>query len=272
MGEQGLRLVVTGAMGRMGQALVRAIDRDQELKLIGTTERHDHPLIAKDIGMLLLGRHIDVPLENDLRNVIISAQAIIDFTMPEAATWHALVAAQYQLPLVMGTTGLSAEQRETVRRAAESTRIVLAPNMSIQVNLLFYLARRAAQVIGLDTDIEIVETHHRNKADAPSGTALRLAEIIGRELGYEEPAEYYLHGRQGHTGVRPAGRIGLHAVRGGDVVGRHDLLFLGEGETLTLSHHANSRDNFVRGALRAAGWLQNQPNGLYDMGDVLGLK
>jgi len=271
MGEQGLRLVVTGAMGRMGQALVRAIDREKDLQLIGATERHDHPLIAKDVGTLLLGRHIDVPLENDLRNVIVSAQAILDFTMPESAVWHAQVAARYKLPLVLGTTGLSAEQHKAVRRAAEETRIVLAPNMSIGVNLLFHLARRAARAIGLDADIEIVETHHRHKADAPSGTALRLAEIVGAELGYDDPAEYYIHGRQGYTGVRPAGRIGLHAVRGGDVVGRHDLMFLAEGETLTLSHNANSRDCLVRGALRAAGWLQNQPAGLYDMGDVLGL-
>ncbi|MDP8223028.1 MAG: 4-hydroxy-tetrahydrodipicolinate reductase [Candidatus Lernaella stagnicola] len=267
-----LRVVVTGAMGRIGRALVRYIHDADGMTLVGATERPDHPDIAKDVGLLVCGEPSSVMLESELRNAVVSAQVIIDFTAPEATAAHAGIAARFALPLVIGTTGLSGEHRAAVQAAADKTAIVAAPNMSIGVNLLFHLARRAAEVIGEDCDIEIVESHHRNKVDAPSGTALRLAEIVGEALGYEDPSEYYLHGREGHTGVRPGGRIGLHAVRGGGVVGEHDLQFLADAEVLTLSHRALTRDNFVRGAVRAAYWLQDRAPGLYDMGDVLGLK
>ncbi len=270
--DRGLRLVVTGAMGRMGQALVRYIAANEGVDLVGATERHDHPDIGMDVGQAILGKTNGVSLEIELRTALISAQAIIDFTLPEASVAGAAVAARYGIPLVIGTTGLHDEHKEAIAHAAGDIPIVLAPNMSVGVNLLFYLARHAARVIGEDTDVEIVETHHRNKVDAPSGTALRLAQIVGDELGYETPEEYYLHGRVGHTGVRPGGRIGLHAVRGGGVVGSHDLHFYADAEVLTLSHQALSRDNFVRGAVRAAHWLQGKDAGLYDMGDVLGLK
>ncbi|MHA1569653.1 MAG: 4-hydroxy-tetrahydrodipicolinate reductase [Alphaproteobacteria bacterium] len=267
-----LKLTVTGAMGRMGQALVRAIHADEGCELVGATERHEHPDIGKDVGGLILGRNLDLGLENDLRNAILGAQAIIDFTLPEASIWHGEVAAKYNIPFVVGTTGLNAEHRGKLLEYAETIPVVFAPNMSVGVNLLFHLAQRVAQVIDDDYDAEIVEKHHRNKVDAPSGTALRLAEIVAREWDREEPAEFFDHGRQGQVGVREYGRIGLHAVRGGDVIGEHDLHFLGAGEILTLSHRATSRDNFVKGALRAAHWLQKQEPGLYDMGDVLGLK
>ena len=272
MSEDRLNLVVTGALGRMGRALLRFIAAEPELELVGATERHEHPEIGQDVGRLALGEPNGVMVENDLRNCIVSAKAIIDFTSPEATVGHAGVAAQSGIPLVIGTTGLSAEQREKIVAAAADVPIVLAPNMSIGVNLLFFLARHATRVMGEDTDIEIVESHHRNKVDAPSGTALRLAEVVGEELGYENPEEFYTHGRVGHTGVRPAGRIGLHALRGGGIVGEHDLQLIGDAEVVTLSHRALSRDNFVRGAIRAAYWLQGKDAGLYDMGDVLGLK
>jgi len=267
-----LKIVVTGAMGRMGQALIRYICAHDGYELLGAVERHDHPDLAKDVGLLLLGRPLEVLLENDLRNVILGAQAVIDFTLPEAALRHAEWTAPRGLPLVIGTTGVSAEQRARIEALAEQAPIVLAPNMSIGVNLLFHLARRAAQTLDEEYDVEIVETHHRNKVDAPSGTALRLAEIVARQWDREEPDEFFDHGRHGQVGVREYGRIGLHAVRGGDVVGEHDLHFFGQGEALTLSHRATSRDNFVKGALRAARWLQGRDPGLYDMQDVLGLR
>jgi 4-hydroxy-tetrahydrodipicolinate reductase len=267
-----LKIVVTGAMGRMGQALIRYICSHDGYELHGAVERHDHPDLARDIGALLLGRPLEVKLENDVRNVILGAQVVVDFTLPDAALRHAEWVAPHGIPLVVGTTGLSAKQRAKLEKLAKHAAIVLAPNMSVGVNLLFHLARHAAEVLDEEYDVEIVETHHRNKVDAPSGTALRLAEIVARQWDREEPGEYFDHGRQGSVGVREYGRIGLHAVRGGDVVGEHELHFFGPGEALTLSHRATSRDNFVKGALRAARWLQGRAPGLYDMQDVLGLR
>lgn len=272
MNDERLNIVITGALGRMGRALAHFAAASDDIELTGATERYDHELLAQDVGLLLLGKASGVTLENDLANVIVGAKAVIDFTFPEASVNHARVAARYHLPLVIGTTGLTAEHRDAIAEAAADAPIVVAPNMSIGVNVLFHLARRAARALGEDMDIEIVETHHRDKVDAPSGTALRLAEIVGEELGYDNPEDYFIHGRVGHTGARPGGRIGLHAVRGGGVVGSHDLHFLGAAESLTLRHEALSRENFVRGAIRAAFWLQGKEPGLYDMGDVLGLK
>lgn len=266
------KIVVTGAMGRMGQAVVRFVRAEPDMELAGAVERPDHPDIAGDIGALALGGNLGVQLQDSLPDAIISAHAVIDFTYPEASVRHAEVCARHQVPLVTGTTGLDEKQREKIRRHAQQTPIVLAPNMSVGVTLLFHLARRAAGVLGEDYDVEIVETHHRNKVDAPSGTALRLAQVVADERGAEDPAALYDHGRVGQVGVRERGRIGLHAVRGGDVVGKHELGFYGAGEVVALSHLATSRDNFVKGALRAARWLQGKPPGLYDMGDVLGLK
>jgi 4-hydroxy-tetrahydrodipicolinate reductase len=272
MSETALKIVVPGALGRMGRALIRLIDTQPDCVLHSAIERAGHPDISKDVGGLVLGRANGIHLENDIRKVLASTDAIVDFSTPEATLLHAELAAKYRIPLVIGTTGLIAAYKDKIRIAAESTPIVMAPNMSVGVNLLFYLTRQAARVLAADTDVEIVETHHRLKVDAPSGTALRLAEIVGEELKYPEPADYYDCGRCGQVGARPAGRIGIHAVRGGDIVGHHDVNFYGAGEVFTLTHFATSRDNFAKGALRAAVWLQQQPNGLYDMGDVLGLK
>ncbi len=272
MSGERLRVVVAGALGRMGQALVRHIVADEGCELVGAVERPDHPDIGKDVGALVCARGLSVSLESDLRHAVISAQAIIDFSAPDASARNADVAAGHGVALVVGTTGLSDEHKARLRAAAAKTAVVVAPNMSVDVNVLFYLARRAAEIIGAEADVEIVETHHRQKVDAPSGTALRLAEVVGQALGYDEPADYFDHGRHGQVGPRPGGRIGLHAVRGGDVVGRHELHFYGLGEELCLTHAATSRDNFVRGAIRAAHWLQGRSAGYYDMGDVLGLK
>jgi len=268
-----LPVVVTGVMGRMGGKIAQAVLADESMELVGATERHDHPDIASDVGMLLIGRNLDIKLENDLRNAVLGAKAIIDFTLPEATVANARVAADKKIPFVAGTTGLDAKQRDAIRECAADIPLVHAPNMSVGVNLLFHLTRQVARVLDVGYDVELVEVHHRNKVDSPSGTAARLAEIVAREWGHEDdPEALFDHGRHGQVGVRPEGRIGIHAVRGGDVVGKHDLNFYGAGEVLTLSHLATNRDNFVKGALRAAHWVQKQPPGLYDMGDVLGLK
>lgn len=267
--DAALKIVVTGAMGRMGRMFIRHILATPGLALYGAVERHDHPLVGRDIGPEFVGRPIDISLENDLRNTIVAANAVIDFTMPEASLTYVKVCADKGIPYVCGTTGMRDGTLDEFRALAAQTRTVFAPNFSMGVNLLIALTRRTARVLGDDFDIEIVEAHHRHKEDAPSGTALALARAAAEETGVDESAFEY--GRQGRCGARESGRIGVLAVRGGDVVGDHDVQFLGDGERLVLTHRASSREVFVRGAIRAALWLQNREPGLYSMMDVLGL-
>jgi 4-hydroxy-tetrahydrodipicolinate reductase len=267
-----VRCVVTGATGRMGSAIVRAIAASEgEFALYGATERHDHPQLGKDVGTLLGLGPLDVPLENDLRNCLVAADAIVDFTSPDASLWHAEIAAEKGKALVVGTTGFSPAQKEKLARAAEQTRILLSPNMSLGVNVMFHLAQVAARLVGEEYDAEIVEMHHRRKVDSPSGTAMELGRRVAAawELDLENAR---VDGRKGAVGERPAGQIGFHAVRGGDVIGEHHLILAGPGERLEIVHRAESRENFVRGALRAAYFLARQTeNGLYSMADVLRL-
>jgi 4-hydroxy-tetrahydrodipicolinate reductase len=267
-----VRCVVPGATGRMGSAIVRAIAASGgEFVLYGATERHDHPSLAKDVGGLLGLGPLDVPLENDLRNCIVASDVVIDFTSPDASLWHLAVAAEKGKAIVIGTTGFAPAQKEKIAEAATSARVLLSPNMSLGVNVLFHLARVAATLVGDEYDAEIVETHHRRKADSPSGTALELGRRVA--AAWESDLEAVrVDGRKGVVGERPAGQIGFHAVRGGDVIGEHHLILAGPGERLELVHRAESRENFVRGALRAAYFLaQRTEPGLYTMADVLRL-
>lgn len=265
-----LKVVVTGAMGRMGQALIRYALDHPDFILFGATERHDHPMIGQDIGRLMAGNAADLSLESDLRRTLMGANAIVDFTEPEGSLLHLAVAAEQDVPIVIGTTGFNAAQLDEIRQTADAARVVLSPNMSVGVNLMWKLAARAAKVLGDQFDAEIVEVHHRNKADAPSGTALRMAQAVAAAWDKEldDCADY---GRSGNVGRRERGRIGLHAVRGGDIVGEHRLSFFGPGEEIFVGHRATSRENFVKGAYRAAQFLQNARPGLYSMMDVLGL-
>jgi 4-hydroxy-tetrahydrodipicolinate reductase len=267
-----VRCVVTGATGRMGAAIVRAIAASEgEFALYGATERHDHPQLAKDVGVLLGLGPLDVPLENDLRNCIVASDVIIDFTAPDASLWHLDVAAEKEKAIVIGTTGFTPAQKEKIAEIAGRARVLFSPNMSLGVNVLFHLAQVAARLVGPEYDAEIVETHHRRKVDSPSGTALELGRRVAAawELDLENAR---VDGRKGAVGERPAGQIGFHAVRGGDVVGEHQLILAGPGERLELVHRAESRENFVRGALRAAYFLAGRAEpGLYTMADVLSL-
>jgi 4-hydroxy-tetrahydrodipicolinate reductase len=264
-----LKAVVTGAAGRMGQMILRNLTATPWCAIYGATERHDFPDLGEDVGELFWGRPNGIMLENDLRHAIIGANVVIDFTSPDASLAHAKICAEAQIPFVCGTTGLKGAGFETFCSHASRTRTVFAPNFSVGINLMLGLAQKAAVVLEEEFDVEIVETHHRNKVDAPSGTALLLARTVGNELGVKEDAIDY--GRKGDVGVREYGRIGLHAVRGGDVVGEHELHFFGEGEQITIRHRASSRSTFVRGAIRAALWLQDKAPGLYSMRDVLGI-
>ncbi len=264
------RVVIAGAAGRMGQLLVRCARATNGIELVGALETAGHAALGTDAGLLAGSGPTGIAIGCDPAAALANADVLIDFTAPAAAPVSAEVVARLGKGLVLGTTGLDAAETAAVRAAAARTPIVWAPNMSLGVNLLFALVERTAALLGPDYDIEIVETHHRHKKDAPSGTALRLAEkaAAGRQQDLGATAVY---GRHGLTGARPCGEIGVHAVRSGDVVGDHVVSFGTDGERIELSHRATSRAAFANGALKAALWLAGRPPGLYDMQDVLGL-
>jgi len=262
------RIAVSGAAGRMGQALVRCACSLPTVQLVAALEQAGHAALGRDAGAVAGLEPCGVRITDDTEAVR-AADVLIDFTMPSAAPGNAALAASLDKGFVLGTTGLDREESQAVREAARRIPIVWSPNMSLGVNLLFALVAKAAGVLGLEYDVEIIETHHRHKKDAPSGTALRLAQKVAEGRG-QDCAQVIAHGRHGMTGERPSGQIGLHAVRAGDAVGEHTVLFATEGERLEFSHRATSRNAFAMGALHAAIWLTGRPPGLYDMQDVLG--
>ena len=265
-----MRIGIVGADGRMGQTLVRTVIGTEGCELIGAISKHDSPAQGMDAGMLAGLEPCGVRIGEDPVPLFADADAVIDFTAPAVTVDYSALAAQGKTVHVIGTTGLDSEQEQALRKAARHTQIVYAPNMSMAVNLLFALTRRVAEVLGDEFDIEIVEMHHRHKVDAPSGTALGLgrAAAEGRGVDLDERA---VRSRDGHTGARRPGDIGFAALRGGDVVGDHSVVFAGPGERLELSHRAGGREIYARGALRAAQWGHGKPPGLYGMADVLGL-
>jgi 4-hydroxy-tetrahydrodipicolinate reductase len=269
--DERVGIAVVGASGRMGRMLVRAVAETPQARLTGATERPGHPWIGRDLGEALSGSPSGVVVEDDPLEVFARSQAVLDFTTPAATMLHAELAAQARLTHVVGTTGLEREHLERLAAAARHAVIVRAGNMSVGVNLLTVLARRVAAVLGPEYDIEIVEMHHRGKVDAPSGTALMLGEAAaaGRRVNLADVAE---RGRDGVTGPRASGAIGFASLRGGDVVGEHEIIFAGPGERVTLGHVATDRMLYARGAIRAALWGQDQEPGQYNMIDVLGLR
>lgn len=270
-GASGPGLVVTGASGRMGQTLLRLIAAPGSgARLVGAVERAGHPWIGRDAGEAMGGAPLGLRVTDDPLEAFARAQGVIDFTAPAATVEFAALAAQARAVHVIGTTGLEAEHLSRIAAAARHAVVVRAGNMSLGVNLLVALTRKVAAALGEDWDVEIVEAHHRLKVDAPSGTALMLGEAAaqGREVALSEVAD---RGRDGITGARGRGRIGFASLRGGDIVGEHDVLFAGEGERVVLRHVATDRAIFARGALRAALWGQDKRPGEYTMMDVLGL-
>ncbi len=265
-----VRVVVTGAAGRMGGVLIGAVRKADDLVLAGATEREGKEIIGLDAGLVAGVGITQVPLRAHLEEAIESADVVVDFTNADASLDHARVCAEREVPLVLGSTGFSASARAEIAGRTQKIPIVMAPNMSVGVNVLFRLAGEVAKVLGPGFDVEVLEVHHRLKRDAPSGTALRLVEVVADSLGLD-PERDVISSRSGAIGERPAGKIGLQALRGGDVVGEHTVYFLGNGERLELTHKASSRANFAAGALRAARWVVHQRPGLYDMTDVLGL-
>jgi 4-hydroxy-tetrahydrodipicolinate reductase len=263
-------IVVTGASGRMGQMLIRMINTSDRANLVGAVERTGHAWVGQDIGTAMGDALIGVSVTDQPVDAFAKAQAIIDFTAPEATLEFAALAAQARAVHVIGTTGMSDDQLTRLKPAARHAVIVRAGNMSLGVNLLVQLTRKVAAALDDDYDIEVIEAHHNQKVDAPSGTALMLGQAAaeGRGVALDAVSD---RGRDGMTGARTRGHIGFTAIRGGDIVGEHDVMFAAPGERIILRHIATDREVFARGALKAALWGQGQAPGEYDMMDVLGL-
>jgi 4-hydroxy-tetrahydrodipicolinate reductase len=263
-------IVITGVSGRMGQMLVRTIVGSDRAALVGVVERPGHDWIGKDAGLMMGLPELGVSVGDDPLAAFAGAQAVIDFTAPQASVAFAAAAAEAGVAHVIGTTGMNDEQIAAINAASSRIAIVRAGNMSLGVNLLVGLTRRVAAALDEDFDIEIVEAHHRYKVDAPSGTALMLGEAAaeGRRVELDQVSD---SARDGLIGPRARGNIGFSAIRGGDIVGEHDVIFAADGERLILRHIATDRGIFARGALRAALWAQGQAPGHYSMADVLGL-
>jgi 4-hydroxy-tetrahydrodipicolinate reductase len=267
-----LGLVVCGAAGRMGSTVVRLIHEMGGIKLVGAVEWSGSPQINKDAGEVAGVGRMGVPITAQIAPLlkVKGPVVVIEFTAPEATLEHVQAAAQKNVPIVIGTTGLNQKQLAEIKRLSRRTRVLISPNMSLGVNLLLSLVGQVAQTLGEDYDVEIVEAHHRFKKDAPSGTALALGRAVAQALKRDLDATGVC-GRKGIVGERTKKEIGLMAVRAGDVVGDHTVIFGGLGERIEFIHRAHSRDTFARGALRAAQWLVKQKKGLYSMQDVLGL-
>lgn len=263
-------IVITGASGRMGRMLVQTVLESGRFRLVGAIEREGHPWIGRDLGEAMGGAAMGLVVEDDPLPAFARAQAVLDFTAPEATVAFAALAAQARAVHVIGTTGLEAPHLAQIAAAARHAVIVRAGNMSLGVNLLVRLTRTVAAALGEEFDIEVVEAHHAGKVDAPSGTALMLGRAAAEGRG-QVLEEVWDRARDGLTGRRKAGHIGFAAIRGGDIVGEHDVIFAGAGERIVLRHIATDRALFARGALRAALWGQDKKPGEYDMMDVLGL-
>jgi 4-hydroxy-tetrahydrodipicolinate reductase len=266
-----LRIAVAGVAGRMGSRIAQLVAEAEDLELAGVFERPDHPLVGKDVREAAGGAAAGRAIASSIGEVLEGCDVVIDFTSARSSLENLEAAAAAGRPMVIGSTGFSRD--DLSRAAALAARIpcVLAPNMSVGVNVLFKVVADAARLLGTDFDVEIVETHHRFKKDAPSGTALKLAQVIAEALNRDLEAAG-VFSRHGMIGERPKDAIGVQTLRGGDIVGEHTVLFAGMGERIEITHRAHSRDNFARGALQAARWVAAQPPGLYDMQHVLGIK
>ena len=266
------RIGIVGAAGRMGRQLIEAAVAHPELELGAAIERPGSDFLGVDAGELAGQGRLGLALRDDLATACADIDVLVDFTVPEATVAHARICAEQGVRMVIGTTGLSDADKAEVRAAARRVGIVSAANYSAGITLTLKLLDMAARTLGDDFDVEVVEAHHRHKIDAPSGTALRMGEVLADALG-RNLKECAIYGREGHTGARERSTIGFGTIRGGDVVGDHTVMFLGEGERLEITHRASSRMTFARGAMRSAAWVARREGaGLFDMEDVLGLR
>ena len=264
------RVAVAGASGRMGRMLIEAILSSSDCVLAAALDRADSPALGTDPSAFL-GQPSGLVIESDVRAALVKADCLIDFTRPEGTMEHLAVAAELGVKVVIGTTGFSEAQKEQIAACAKQTAVVLSPNMSVGVNVTFKLLEMAAKALQGGYDIEIIEAHHKHKVDAPSGTALKMGEVIAEAQG-TKLADRAVYERYGHTGERQQDTIGFAAVRGGDIVGDHTVLFAGTGERIEIVHKASSRAGYAQGSLRAVGFLAGRKSGQYDMFDVLNLR
>lgn len=265
-----INIAVAGSSGRMGRMLLEAVRGGTDTRLAAALEVAGNPFLGKDAGGLV-GAPCGVKISDDFETSLVGCDVLIDFTRPEGTLAHLAVCRRLGVRMVIGTTGFTDEQKKTIAAAARETAMVLSPNMAVGVNVTFRLAEIAAGILGDDYDVEIIEAHHRHKIDAPSGTALKFGEIVAKALK-RDLAKTATHGREGVSGERDAKTIGFHAIRGGDIVGEHTVMFAGPGERVEVTVRSGSRMTYATGALRAARFLAGKKTGLYDMFNVLGLK
>ena len=266
-----LKVAIAGAAGRMGRILIEAVIAAPDLALATALDAPGTAAIGRDAGELVGARATGVAVTDDYRAGIAAADVLIDFTRPQGTLAHLDASLAAKRAIVIGTTGFSVADKARIAEAAKSIPVLFAPNMAVGVNVVFKLAEVAAKALGDDYDVEIIEAHHRHKVDAPSGTALRLGEIVADALG-RDLAATAVHGREGDTGERDTRAIGFHAIRGGDIVGEHTVMFAGTGERVEVTVRSGSRLTYALGALRGARFLAGKSSGLYDMQDVLGLR
>lgn len=265
-----LRIAVAGASGRMGRTLIEAVLAADDMALAAALDQPGNPFLGRDAGDLV-GCHCGVAITADVAAAVASSDCLIDFTRPAGTLAHLAACGEAGTSMVIGTTGLDSAQKGRIAEVAKTIPIVFAPNMSVGVNLVFKLLDTAARILDEGYDVEIIEAHHRHKADAPSGTALRMGEVVAQALG-RDLSKCAVYGREGVTGERDAATIGFATVRGGDIVGDHTVLFAGPGERVEIAHKSGSRVPYAQGSLRAARFLRRHPHGLFDMQDVLGLR
>jgi len=263
-----INVIVGGACGRMGHMIINGITQAEDMQLVGAIEAANHPNLGQDAGEIAGVGNLGVPVTSDLTAIINQCDVVIEFTSPEATLEHLRDVVGADKAMIIATTGYTDEQMKQIQELAPKARCVMSPNYSVGINLMLKVVQDVAQVLSDDYDIEVIEAHHNMKKDSPSGTALRIAEVIAEAID-RNLAEVGVYGRQGMVGERPRQEIGIHAIRGGDIVGDHTVLFAGIGERLEITHRAQNRETFVQGALRAARWVVNAPKGLHDIGKVL---
>jgi 4-hydroxy-tetrahydrodipicolinate reductase len=266
-----IKAIVAGAGGRTAGRIIHMIQGSEDIILAGAFEHRDHACVSQDVGHVVGLGETGIQVSGSLEEIIDQGDVLIDFTTPEATLENIRMASPHGLSMVIGTTGIAGEDLKELTELAKVIRCVMAPNMSVGVNVMFRMAAEMAKILGNDYDMEILEIHHRQKKDAPSGTAMRLAQILAQSVN-RDLERVAVYERRGMIGQRSDEEIGIQTWRAGDITGEHTVMFGGMGERLELTHRAHNRDNFARGAIRAALWVVNQPVGLYDMQDVLGLK
>jgi 4-hydroxy-tetrahydrodipicolinate reductase len=271
MAKDEVKAIVVGAAGRMGQRILAAIHETSQFRLVGAVERKDHPCLGRDVGEIAGMAKWGVPVVGELGETIGKGDVIIDFTHAESSLKNLQVVAEKGKSAVIGSTGFTSEQMKEVKSLGGKIPCVLSPTMSVGVNVMFKIIGDMARTLGEDYDVEVIEAHHRMKKDAPSGTAIKMGQILAQSLNRDFD-RVGMFARRGIIGERSRSEIGMQTIRAGDIVGEHTVIFGGIGERLEMTHRAHSRDNFARGALRAAAWVVKQNPGLYDMQDVLGLK